>query len=468
MKVKNGIEKQLWKNFWVMILMAFMGIAIPYFMIAGLSYYYESIKYNNIQTAQERMQDDYKEIQTTDIVEQNGGVCVVTGELEVINLAGTPLFETAVLTKAEWADFLQKSGTLDIVGYDIAYNEKEDFWLIISVPVALTIRIDYAANSDAPANGNALKWLLFIVGCYFLLIGLCAVLYAKIISKRLTIPIKSLCQFTMGLERGEYRDCTEDSKIVEIRSLQKGLNHLSQELSQHEQFRDLMEEQQRQLVMEISHDLKNPLASIQGYSELLLNQEQLTEEKKQNYLEMIHFNGVRANELLLNLFYYSQIENREYALNLEKTNICEILRLVMADYIPVIEEHEFLLEAAIPEEDYFCEIDIKMFRRALDNLFWNAIKYNQAGTAIQVRVSRTEKNIDILFSDNGKGIPRADVEKIFQPFKRLDGEVRNSQDGGSGLGLAIVKRLITLHHGSIVLHSDIGQGCQFVIELPVI
>lgn len=472
MKKKIGVEKLLWRNFWVMILLVFLGIAIPYFMIIGLSNYYEQYKFAGIKSAEERIADDYTTISTQDILDMNGSIAVVTGNLSVINLAGDPIFNKINLSKKEWSDFLISSGELDVVNYDIAYNSNQDFWLVIGVPVALTIRFNYAANSDSPENASAMNWVAIVILCYFLVIGLGAIIYAKVISKRLTKPIRNLGQFTTSLESGDYLECHENCGITEIDDLQMGLNDLSKELEQHEKYRDSMEEQQRQLVMEISHDLKNPLASIQGYSELLMDQSNnqcvLTEDKKKNYIKMIHSNCVRANELLLSLFAYSQIESRSFTLKLEKINICEFVRLVIADYIPILEDNQFILDVDVPELDYECMIDLQMLRRVFDNLFWNSMKYNMPGTSIQVLLRKMDKKMEIQFSDNGKGIPREYIEKIFLPFTRLDSEVRNSKEGGSGLGLAIVKRIISLHKGTIQLISDKNQGCTFIIHLSTI
>ncbi len=470
MKRKSDVAKLLWQNFWVMIGLVFLGIVIPYLMIIGLSSYYEDYKYQNLESAEKRMQDDYDAIETEDVVRQNGGVAIVTGEYKVIQLAGPSVFGKEQLTKGEWADFLRASGKLDVVGYDIAYNEREDFWLVLQVPVALTIQVDFAANSDSLENATVVKWMVFIICCYFLALGLCAFLYAKLVARRLTRPIQELGEFAGSLEQGNYEPCQVKSNLKEIRQLQSGLTHLSQELARHEKERDEMEQQQRELVMEISHDLKNPLASIQGYTELLQNQEeQLPKEKKKHYLELVHANAIRANELLLSLFYYSQIESRSFRLNREAVDICEYVRLIVAELLPMIEEHGMELAVEIPETVCACMVDKKMLHRAFENLIWNAVKYNPTGTKIDVEVHlETQDSVKIRVADNGVGIPKEEIKRIFMPFKRLEHKPQDSKDASSGLGLAIVKRVIELHGGTVCLHSDKGCGCEFCMELPKI
>lgn len=465
MKSKNSIQSMLWKNFALMVLISFFLIAVPYYMVVALTSYFSDVKYADIRSASERMMDNYEEIEIDDILGKNGGVDIVTGDLQVIHLGGKEVFSEEVLSKGEWTEFLKRSGELSTVGYDIAYNEKEDFWLVLSVPVAMTITINYAANADSTENSVVWYLMLLIVGTYFLLLGLCAVFYAKMTSRRLASPIRALCEYTQKLENGDYEAKIEECGIEEIRNCQKGLNHLSEELQKNERFRDEMEQKQRQLVMEISHDLKNPLASIQGYAELLLKQTEMPEEKKTAYLKLIHNNSIRSNELLLSLFCYAQIESEDFTLQLETVDICEFLRMVVAEFIPIVEEKGFLYEIEIPEESYLCRIDSKMMRRVFDNLIENALKYNAAGTMLSFQLCKKENEVEVVVKDNGCGIRSDMVEAIFTPFRRLDEEARNSGDGGSGLGLAIVRRIVELHGGTVSLQSDTGAGCRFKVDL---
>jgi signal transduction histidine kinase len=110
-------------------------------------------------------------------------------------------------------------------------------------------------------------------------------------------------------------------------------------------------------------------------------------------------------------------------------------------------------------------IDTKEMDRVIDNIYENALQYNERGTEITLELKDLGESVQIIIKDNGIGIPKAYAESIFQPFVRTD-HSRNSETGGSGLGLAIVYKIIKLHHGEIRLDSDTEKGCSFTISLP--
>ena len=242
------------------------------------------------------------------------------------------------------------------------------------------------------------------------------------------------------------------------------MEHLASELREKDEIRTEEEEKRMLLVSEISHDLKNPLASVQGYSEMLLSG-RADADRQQDYLKMIYDNSVRSNSILQSLFTYSKLGSAGYKAELEETDICEYTRQIIAEYIPRLEEAGFRYKLDIPEEEIMVDISRDLFRRVYDNLIENSMKYNEAGTEIGIIVRRTDKNVQIIVMDNGVGIPEEHREKIFTPFYRGDDKAGNSKSGGSGLGLAIVKRIVELHNGSIAFISDHSGGCKYVIEL---
>jgi len=223
------------------------------------------------------------------------------------------------------------------------------------------------------------------------------------------------------------------------------------------------EEKRMLLISEISHDLKTPLASVQGYSEMLLSKD-IAEDKKQEYLQRIYDSSVRSNNILQSLFMYSKLGSAGFKPSFERTDICEYTRQLIAEYIPKFEETGFKYELSVPENEIFADIDKVLFRRAYDNLIENAMKYNQAGTIIMLGVEHRSKTVEITVADNGTGIPAEHIDKIFQPFFRADKSTVNSD--GSGLGLTIVQKIITLHGGEIKYTGD-DTGCRWLISLPL-
>ena len=222
------------------------------------------------------------------------------------------------------------------------------------------------------------------------------------------------------------------------------------------------EEKRMLLVSEISHDLKTPLASVQGYSEMLLSKD-VDIQKQREYLQSIHDNSVRSNNILRSLFMYSKLGSAGFKPNTERTDICEYTRQIIAEYIPVFEEKGFGYEFEVPENELAVSIDKELFRRVYDNLIENALKYNPEETKITISVEDKDSSVEIIVADNGTGIPAEYTDRIFLPFFRAD--KASSNHDGSGLGLAIVRQIVTLHSGDISYTGDKG-GCKWLIILP--
>lgn len=164
----------------------------------------------------------------------------------------------------------------------------------------------------------------------------------------------------------------------------KVMKHLALELNSKEEIQKNEEAKRMLLVSEISHDLKNPLASVQGYSEMLYKGGVSVQTKQKEYAEMIHSNAVRANELLQSLFTYSKLGSAGYTPELKKIDICEYTRLIFAEYIPRLEDAGFQYELNIPDEEICVNLDQDLFRRVYDNLIENLMKYNHSGTGIKI------------------------------------------------------------------------------------
>jgi signal transduction histidine kinase len=225
------------------------------------------------------------------------------------------------------------------------------------------------------------------------------------------------------------------------------------------------EDNRKQLILDISHDLKNPLASVIGYAELCRDNPNLTQTEREAYLKVISENSLRANRLITDLFELSKMESSEFVSNKTSVDVCEFIREEMVTAISILEQAKFTYDFYIPEEEIMVQLDIEQMGRVFQNLLANALQYNSPGTNITLDVFRQDGEVFILFQDNGIGIPAEIADKIFQPFVRAD-RARNSRTGGSGLGLAIVEKLIAAHGGTITLKTAENDGCEFMIRLP--
>jgi len=243
--------------------------------------------------------------------------------------------------------------------------------------------------------------------------------------------------------------------------LQSTFNDMAARIEREIALRKKSEEDRRRLILDISHDLKNPLSSIQGYAELLCQKSEPPEPRA------IHQNSQRANRLLNELFELSKIDSPDFALKLNRVDICEALRRICGELVPQLESACFEYDFNIPEESYFVMLDTGHFSRIIQNLTDNAVRYNPQGTTISVSVKVHNKTAVIDFSDDGVGIPGHLTQDIFKPFVRAD-DSRNSETGGSGLGLSIAKKIAQAHGGDLTLREDGSKGCAFRITIPII
>jgi len=227
------------------------------------------------------------------------------------------------------------------------------------------------------------------------------------------------------------------------------------------------EEDRKRLILDISHDLKNPLSSIQGYAELLMKKTGMIGQELNEHLEVILNNSKRANQLLTELFELSQLDSPEFSLKPVKTDICEYIRQICAELVPLFECEGFKYEFDIPEESVFAMLDTDRFSRIIQNLANNAVRYNPKGTLVSVNLTVQNNRAVIGFSDDGIGIPAHLAENIFKPFVRVD-DSRNSKTGGSGVGLSIAKKIAEAHGGDLTLHPDENKGSTFLITISTI
>lgn len=217
------------------------------------------------------------------------------------------------------------------------------------------------------------------------------------------------------------------------------------------------------LFANIAHDLKNPISSVLGFARALESGTVKTEEQ-QLIFHTICEKALQVDEMIQKMFQYAKLEADGYSLQCKNTDLCGVLRQVLALQYSEMEEKNMNLDIDIPDGSVIKEIDVAEFSRVLQNLISNAIKHNEEGTKILVSLKKEKSMVKIIVADSGSAIPLAQRQTIFEPFQCSD-ESRVAKDG-SGLGLAIAKQIVHLHKGKIYVDDKIdGYTKGFVIEL---
>lgn len=353
--------------------------------------------------------------------------------------------------------------TNDKIKYSLysKYLPEEDSMIIVGCPYSAITRPNILTKIIP------YKTLVQILSLFNVLIILLIVyLFARATSRIFIKPIKALLNGVMEITNNNYDVNIKIDTKNEFLDLANGFNMMAETIRNEIREKEKLEKIREVLILDISHDLKNPLTSILGYSETLINNPELDEKEKLEYLNIINKNSHRANKLMNDLFEFSLYDNVDYKFNLVKGDISEFLRQIIANYIPEFEHNKFEYNFDIPEESYYVMMDEEKLTRAFNNILDNKLKYNPIGTDIGIKVEIRDLYFCVVFSDNGESIPEKYRENIFNPFVRVD-KSRNSKTGGTGLGLSITKKIINKHHGGIrIIDSEIGTS--FEIMLPIV
>jgi len=279
-------------------------------------------------------------------------------------------------------------------------------------------------------------------------------------------PINSLRNSTKHIIAGDLDTEVTGHKKDEIGELSADFNNMRRHIK--ELLKDNLKKKQnmKEMIVNISHDLKTPLTVIKGYTEGLREGVANTPEKQDKYLSIIYSKAVEMNSLIDELSTYAKIDMDEISYNFITLDINEYLEEGFEEIRTDLEINDFEVYFYPYEEKLEVIADADQLKRVINNLVSNSKKYaaNDRKGRIDIRVSPKSDFVKIELEDNGIGIPKDSLAKIFERMYRGD-ESRNSKIGGSGLGLAIVKKIIEDHNGRGWAESTEGQGTKIIILL---
>lgn len=281
----------------------------------------------------------------------------------------------------------------------------------------------------------------------------------------LTRRLRSMRDVVRRFEQGDLTKRIISSSTDEIGQLGQSFNvmadtlvHNMEELKQTDLLR-------RELIANVSHDLRSPLASIQGYMEtVLMKYDQLDPKEREKYLNIILSNTVMLSQLVEELFELSKLDARQVEPKPESFSIAELMQDVVLKYRPQAEQAGVHLESKVPTKSIVISADIGLIERAVSNLIENAIKYTPEKGVVKVTLTEDNGRAHISISDTGSGISPQDLPHVFERYYR-GGKNHTRKPGGSGLGLAISKKIIELHDSDLRVESQLNEGTRFHFKL---
>ena len=266
-------------------------------------------------------------------------------------------------------------------------------------------------------------------------------------------PIKAVSEATKKVADGQFDLRLKVKGKDELATLAKNFNIMTEALSKNDYIH-------RDFVSNVSHEFKTPIASIKGFGNLLKDPE-ISEDQRQEYVDIIVYESDRLWKLSSNLLKLSELENGILGLKKERFSLDEGIRRVILLLQEKWENKNIELDIQLDEISYWG--DQELMAQVFINLLTNAINHTPENGAITLLLKATTMDIVFEIKDTGEGISPEDQEKIFDRFYKGD---QSRSTPGTGLGLTICQRIIDLHGGSISVESAVGEGSRFCVKLP--
>ena len=311
------------------------------------------------------------------------------------------------------------------------------------------------------ARGVVGKMVLLGLAMTLVITSLVTYLFSRNIMKRM----KKIDQAIDEFELGHLKIRIDEQNKDEIGKLAYSFNDMADKIEQQVKEQQDYEEKRKQLISNISHDLRTPLASVVGYSELLLDIHDGRQEDKR-YIEIIHRKALYMEKLLGELLEFSRLENGTMKVQLNQGDIVECIREILIEYLPSIDEQNVELILELEENPIKIWFDQDKIERVIRNLIENAFKYGMDKKKLRIAAYKKKNQAIIEIEDFGEGMDEETLRHIFERFYRGD-KGRSTKSGGMGLGLSIAQEIIRRHGGSLEIISEINKGTKAIIQLPI-
>ncbi len=289
---------------------------------------------------------------------------------------------------------------------------------------------------------------------------LVSALLAWLIARSVARPLQRMAGAAEAIAQGEYEQQLPLEGPEEVVRVAESFNSMSAQVAATRQA-------QRDFVANVSHDLKTPVTSIQGWSQALLDGTAVSPEDQTQAANIIYGEAERMGRMVAQLLDLARIESGQLKLNRTWVNLAEVCTAVRQNMLPRAQVHDIhlTLEAA-PAPPVWGDYDRLI--QVVSNLVENGLNHTLAGGRVHLALRPYgEKAVELTVQDTGKGMPPEQLDRIFERFYQVEkSRARERGKGGTGLGLSIVQELVLLHNGRIQVRSEEDKGSQFIVRLP--
>ncbi|MBW3635817.1 MAG: HAMP domain-containing histidine kinase [Armatimonadetes bacterium] len=379
--------------------------------------------------------------------------------------------------------FIGRGGHLPIFGDDPRHPGQQKIFSAARIPSATGSRArdhlqgyiyiilsgqQYDATAGTLNHSYILRWSLSALAGVLGLAALAGALSFGFLTRRLRRLTRNMEEFgTRHLDGGALA-VSEKSNSDEIDRLERIFGQMSERIAAQLTTLQQADVYRREAVSNVSHDLRTPLAALQGYLETMQMKEgQLSPAEQREYLATATRHAQRLGRLVSELFDQARLESGVMELRLEEFSLAELVQDVTQQFELAAQKKGVQLEIDLGQERPVVHADIGLIERAMENLIDNALRHTPAGGRVMVALRAGEARAMVRVTDTGSGIAPEELPHIFDRYYRAPREAEPEASDGVGLGLDITRRIVELHGGGIEAHSIRGEGATFTFSLPV-
>lgn len=457
MKTKSNLRYKIW--LYLIVFSLSILLCLWLFQVIFLDGYYKWYKtkelINTIETITTTYnEENYEEI--LDNISYDRGVCIElirNNKLTYISNYNKGCMANIEGNYDYKSDFIKNDNTS--ARYTLKNPRFNNQTLVLGLKVNPNTHLFVSASLEPiDATVRILRSQLFYIT---LLVISLSLLVSYFISRVISSPITKMKNKAHEMAKGNYNITFEKSDIEEINELSKTLNYACSELKKTEDLR-------RELMANVSHDLKTPLTMIKAYAELIRDVTHNNEEKMNKNLNTIIEEADRLNILVNDILELSKMKSNSTPLEIEEFDLNELIKKIISRYDIFIEKENYNIEYK-EQKELIIKADKKRMEQVIYNLINNAINYTGDDKKVFIKVKQDKYKIRVEIKDTGKGIEKKDLEYIWDKYYKVDKTHRRVQVG-SGIGLSIVKNILISHKFEYGVESKINKGTTFYFEIP--
>lgn len=478
---RNSISVKLWTGIVLMVVLILMFSLLFQTEFLNAFYFNEEIKRLErvgVQLASYISASGYNFSAPYEkaITNVNDLIIVTNDEPRITYINGTSEYKIGYLFGSKYIDIIKRGKTIN--GKQILNRNLEA--LIVGVPIKeklIPLNAEKLEDYDEPNTNKLtrkvvgaiyiitpiekLESTINAIKLQFLYIFTAAIIVATLLSfflsRSFSKPLIKINDAAMEIAKGNYNTTISLKSSKEIKTLGETINNLARQLTRVEQIR-------REFIANVSHEIRTPLSYLQGYTEIMMDGLDETEEDRQKYLKIIMDETVRLRKMVDEILELSQLEEGQYPLKMTHFSMDATIKRVIDKIYPIAVKRNISMKYNNINDDLLlCLGDESRIKQVLINLLNNAIKHSYDYGNIIISAQKEEDKVSVSIRDFGVGIAEEDLPFIWDRFYTVD---KNKSGDSTGLGLAIVKNIIKSHGCEITVNSIKDVGTEFCFWLP--